>query len=473
MAKPKRVKSAWLRAGAQVVGVGLFIYLGLAARLGWWSPLPYDLFLRLDPLVWMASSVAARGLAPYGWMALGLVIVTAVFGRVFCGWVCPLGGLIDAVGIARGSRRGVPLAKRLSLVRFGLLLALVGAAAAGANLVGWFDPLVMSARALHVSRGMHMDGAGAAIAWLLVATALALTLVAPRLWCRIACPLGALLSLIARVAPYQRRVGDSCTECAACATACPMGHSDADHTVADCIGCRRCQAACAEQAIAFSFSLRSPSTHEELHHQRSISRSRRAFLLGSASLVIGGVASLIIRPRSGRVPLRPPGAQDEAELATRCVGCGTCLAVCPTGGLLPLVSARRLNAVFTPKLVPSVGACLPGCTACGDACPTGAIARIEAEDKAKIQIGLAVIDRSRCLPWAKHERCLVCEDNCPDDYAAIEMRLKRAGELVPYVKRGLCTGCGICEHECPEAAIRVVAVNDIGGTWKFRGHQTK
>jgi NAD-dependent dihydropyrimidine dehydrogenase PreA subunit len=124
-----------------------------------------------------------------------------------------------------------------------------------------------------------------------------------------------------------------------------------------------------------------------------------------------------------------------------------------------LVSTHRLDAIFTPELVPEVGICLPGCTACADACPTGAIAKISTEDKPTIQVGLAVIDRSRCLPWAGGERCVICVDACPPEYNAIELRRTEAGEFRPFVNERLCPGCGICEQKCPvegEPAIRVV-----------------
>jgi len=450
--RPKPARKARLRAGIQAACLGLFIYLALAARFGWPSPVPYDGFLRLDPLAWLLSSVAARALAPYGWMALGVVVVTALFGRVFCGWVCPLGTTIDWVGRLRGRRPGMALPRPVFKAKFWIFVALLGGAAAGANFGGWLGPLAMSSRALHVARGAPQEPLGPAIGWALVAAAAGLALLAPRLWCRSLCPLGAALSLLAHMAPYRRRTTQSCTRCGACSAVCPMGIAPRGGSPADCLGCRRCEAACADGAIEFGFAR--PSTRAR---QRCEGRWRTALfrrdVLGSVA--IGAVAGWLVRPRSGRGTLRPPGAVTDEGLTARCVGCGTCLAVCPTGGLLPLVQAGRLDAVFTPHLVPRVGACLPGCTACGDACPTGAIARITAQDKPAIQIGLAAIDRSRCLPWARGERCLICLDICPREYKAIELRPARPGPPRPFVRDGRCTGCGLCEHDCPEGAIRV------------------
>ena len=84
----KQTKLRQLRTGVQVTFFGLFIYLALAAQFEWKSPLPYDLFLRFNPVVWLVVSIAARKVALYGMFALALVVVTAIFGRIFCGWIC-------------------------------------------------------------------------------------------------------------------------------------------------------------------------------------------------------------------------------------------------------------------------------------------------------------------------------------------------------------------------------------------------
>lgn len=460
----KRAKLYCMRVGVQTICLCLFVYLALAAQFKWKSPLPYDLFLRFDPVVWLMVSAATREAALYGSFALALVVVTALFGRVFCGWVCPLGTAIDAANLVRIRRPSGSLVERLSSVRFWVLLVLIGAAVAGVNFAGWLDPLVISSRALHLGRGARLDWVAAAVGWTVVGTVMGLVFFAPRFWCRTLCPLGAALSLVARLTPYRRRVGESCTECGACSAACPMGQSRIKNSPIECIGCRRCEATCPEQAISFTLDI---STIRGIHHserRQPINPWRRRFVLGLGSLAVGGVARFIVRARSSRMPLRPPGAPSEQRFVARCVGCGTCIATCPTGGLLPLVSAHRLDAVFTPRLVPRVGPCLPDCTACGEACPTGAIERVPAKRKKTIQIGLAVIDHARCLPWAGGERCVICLDACPPDYDAIELRRTGTGEFRPYVKERLCTGCGICEYKCPvegESAIRVVAVKEM------------
>jgi MauM/NapG family ferredoxin protein len=165
--------------------------------------------------------------------------------------------------------------------------------------------------------------------------------------------------------------------------------------------------------------------------------------------------------------VRPPGAQDETEFLSRCLRCAECIRVCPTAGLQPALGEAGLVGIWTPRLASRLGACDYACTACGETCPSGAIPRLALDKKRETVIGLASVDRNRCLPWSYDTPCIVCEEMCPRPTKAI--RLEEAmvtgadGQTRllqrPYVLRDLCIGCGICENQCPldgDAAIRVL-----------------
>jgi len=155
--------------------------------------------------------------------------------------------------------------------------------------------------------------------------------------------------------------------------------------------------------------------------------------------------------------IRPPGALEEAKFVAACVRCGKCVQACPTGGLQPALLEAGVEGLLTPRLVPRIGPCQEDCVLCGQVCPTGAIGQLTVEEKRITRIGLAGIDRQRCLWWTEGATCLVCSQVCP--YEAIEFRWMKDGNY-PIVKERQCVGCGICEYQCPvegPAAITVLA----------------
>jgi len=170
------------------------------------------------------------------------------------------------------------------------------------------------------------------------------------------------------------------------------------------------------------------------------------------------------------VLLRPPGALEEQEFLKRCVKCGECMKVCTTNGLQPTLFEAGIEGIWSPVLVPRIGYCEFRCTLCGQVCPTGAIKRLQLEEKAKVRIGLAMIDKGRCLPWAHARPCVVCEEVCPTAKKAIwfedaRVRDRKGNSLVvkqPRVDLELCIGCGICEAKCPVLGRPAITVSNVG-----------
>lgn len=276
------------------------------------------------------------------------------------------------------------------------------------------------------------------------------------------------MALFSRVAPLRRLVdGDRCTRCGLCARKCRMGAIPDGFlsTVAgECVECVDCSAACPAGAISFAFGGKARVT--------GFSPSRRAVLLtlaaGSASAAFAAVGG------EKRVPdqllIRPPGALPEDEFLDRCVRCGECMRVCVANGLQPTTWQTGLDGLWSPVMNCRVGYCEFNCTLCGQVCPTGAIARLDREAKQKVKIGLAAVDRSRCLPWRGSSPCIVCEEHCPTPKKAILLREEevlledgsRAVVQRPIVDENLCIGCGICENKCPLSDRSAIIVTSRG-----------
>jgi MauM/NapG family ferredoxin protein len=169
--------------------------------------------------------------------------------------------------------------------------------------------------------------------------------------------------------------------------------------------------------------------------------------------------------------IRPPGSLEEKEFLKRCVKCGECMKVCITNGLQPTLFEAGIEGIWSPMLIPRIGYCEYRCTLCGQVCPTGAIKRLPLEEKTKVKIGLAMIDKGRCLPYAHATPCIVCEEVCPTpkkaiwfEQATVKNRLGK--EIIikqPRVDLELCIGCGICETKCPvlgQPAVYIISVGE-------------
>ena len=94
-----------LRIVSQGIFLFLFLFLFIQTQskgddtLGY----PVRLFLDFDPLIFVTTFLAARAseIPTAFYLSLIVVLVTAVLGRVFCGWICPLGTLNNIVGSLR------------------------------------------------------------------------------------------------------------------------------------------------------------------------------------------------------------------------------------------------------------------------------------------------------------------------------------------------------------------------------------
>jgi MauM/NapG family ferredoxin protein len=197
-----------------------------------------------------------------------------------------------------------------------------------------------------------------------------------------------------------------------------------------------------------------------------------AGLAGLGAKLLFGIAPQASKRSFNPALIRPPGALPEDEFLARCIRCGECMKVCPTNAIHPASFEGGVEGVWTPVLNMSIGYCDYECNLCSQVCPTHAIRQIEVPEKQKIKIGLAYIDKNRCLPWAYAKTCIVCEEHCPTPKKAIwfeevEVRNIQGEKLTvkqPRVDPDLCIGCGICETKCPVKAQAAVRVTSVGET---------
>jgi len=490
-----------LRPAVQIAVFLFFLYLLLSTRREVATFLPQNLFFQLDPLTAISAMFASRSWI--GSMALSgsILVVTFLVGRAWCGWLCPLGTLLDFAPTPRLRRNSPVVDPHLRKIKYSLLLAILSTATLGTLTLLILDPITLLFRALAnavlpLSSSFIMMGEKwaygivslqPAVQWfdsivrstllieqpfllanltmaLLLASVLALNVIYPRFWCRYLCPLGALLGSVSVMARIRHRLDpERCISCQRCAIICPTGAIEAEKFLAssaECISCLDCVDSCPTEAIAFRGRSRSHIPVDNNPQRRRLMISLGAAMVG---LVLISVAPIYGRMRSRSV--RPPGASEE-EFLRKCIRCGECARICPTGVIQPSHSPLYLEELWTPQLETRLGYCDYSCTSCGQVCPSGAITELPLIDKQKTIIGTARIDRKRCLPWAEDRECIVCEEMCPVPQKAIRLEKRVVVHssyevitlLQPTVIPDLCIGCGICEYKCPldgEAAIRI------------------
>lgn len=491
--------------------LGLFLYplfLTLYRRLTYrQAPVVTNWLLAWDPLLFLARLPRiGQGALMIG-APLFLIALSLVVGRAFCGWVCPLGTVLDLVrplSLRRFRRqKRAPqgrLARLLTLpsgnsyIKYWLALAALLLSLVSLKLVGLFDPLVVFHRATtaiasdYVALRRPGFDIYLAVSFLFVAILL-LELWRPRFWCRHLCPQGALLGWLSRWTLLNRRVSAACNYCGQCRDACPMNAIPKEPHNTDyreCHFCLACEAACPQKAISFGFGplaraewrarrLRpaaapQPKTGAARTFPGGYVRAERPWLervlglevnrRGLVGGVLAGLGSIALWPTlglsKGRALVRPPGALPEEEFLATCILCQECIRVCPTGGLKQALFEGGLRALGTPHLVGRDGGCQLNRSCdnlCARACPVGAIQIIPRD---KMRVGLAKVDRRSCLAWDQGVRCLVCVEACPTMAAT-----PHQGRVT--VDSSKCSGCGICERACPVAgsAIHVTVENEI------------
>jgi len=457
-----------LRQLIQYLALALFLYLLVRTTWEGGSPIPVNVFARLDPLLALNTMLAARTAIPTFAPAMITVLATLALGRIWCGWICPLGTVLDLFGT--NVRDAIP--ERFRQVKYFLLFVVIAAALLASLPLMWLDPIAIFLYPLTgavypaILREMATSATSSAsqplqpvvypILALPLVIILGLNLVVRRFWCRYLCPLGALVALLSKFSWLQRSVADSCPNCKRCVPECPMdtiSQQDFSSDPGECLQCLNCFARCADASLTFKGGWNPGFGYE-------YDPSRRQFL---ASLATGVVAASL--PKTGLLkgknpyPLRPPGAREE-EFLRECVRCGQCIKVCPENALHPALFEAGLEGIWTPMLVPSLGYCDYSCNACGQVCPSGAIPALSLEEKRKAVIGTAVVDVDRCV------RCGFCSSRCPvGPFERVQVEGK--ADTFPQVAPERCTGCGICEYVCPvnpggEAAIRVYAPGALG-----------
>ncbi|MBI4834578.1 MAG: 4Fe-4S binding protein [Planctomycetes bacterium] len=470
-----------LRRISQFIFFSLFIYLIFRTVSPLASWIPVNLFFTSDPLVAIGAGIAGRALVIKFIAALVVIIITVLLGRVFCGWICPLGATIDWFDkvFLWWRKKRIVMWLGWRKVKYAILVILLTGAVFGVNAIGWLDPISIAFKGYGLFIYSALDWAGtkvgldrttvsslidigifdrnevlfkySAVFAITLAVILLLSMLERRFWCRNLCPLGALLGLLSKWRLVRTHTGEDCNECKLCVRTCKMGARSKELEALDeeCIHCYTCVNGCPKDQLFIKKAAKVKTV--------SILPSRRGFLisgmLGILSFPLLKYSLLKKKEENPVLPiLRPPGANpDEEKFLVKCVRCGECMKVCPYNAIQPLMFEGGIYGMFSPVIIPIIGYCGYECNLCGQACPTGAIKNMPLAEKKKWKIGTAKTYEDICI------NCLVCEEYCPVPDKAIK-NIEKDGLQYPWVIDEMCIGCGTCENVCPASPQKAIRV---------------
>ena len=434
-----------------------------------------------------------------------LIVLTLVFGRVYCSVICPLGVFQDCVAhisVARKRRRKnhkpysfSPEKKWLRYIVWVVFVAalIIGIQAFVALLApysAWgrivqnlFQPVYIWVNNLLAAIAERADSYAfySKEVWMrslptFVVAAVTLVAVVVLAWrggrtyCNTICPVGTTLSFFSRFAMFRPVIdAEKCRNCKVCEHKCKASCIDiANHKIdySRCVDCFNCIEECKIGALKYRFAW-GRDTACAGKQTDAADKGRRAFITGAAlaagSIALGaqdkktdgGLAVLLDKKAPGRdIPVTPPGSRSVKDIYSRCTACQLCVAECPNNVLRPSASLEHL---MQPEMSFEKGYCRPECTRCSELCPTGAISKITREQKTRYQVGIAQVNRELCVAENGTE-CGNCARRCPA--SAIDMvRIEDRGIHIPVVKENLCIGCGACENLCPARPISAITVN--------------
>ena len=433
-------------------------------------------------------------------LAGGLLLLTWVFGRIYCSVICPAGVLQDIINriFCIGKKKGKGIyrfghRKPLNWFRYVLLGVIAALTVAGiTEFCLLLDPYSSFGRiAANLFRPVaiwgnnllavvlnkmgnytlyHISITSITTASLLAAGVICLLFIIMvswrgRLFCNSLCPVGALLSVVSRYSLFRICFNhDNCNQCTTCERACKAEAIHSKQMEVDmsrCINCFNCLSSCKKKALTYKPSF---LRNAEATVVAPPPKSRRTFLAtsvavaASAPIVALHAQKLLGLHATQRLPVTPPGSYNIERFKDKCTACHLCVTQCPSHVLLPSGFEYGFGYLLRPRMAYIDSYCNYECTVCSDVCPTGAIEPLTVEAKKTTQIGIAQFFEDLCVVSVKDQDCGACSEHCPTQ--AVHMVPYKGTLTIPKVEPELCVGCGGCESICPvrpERAIIIIA----------------
>lgn len=445
-----------------------------------------------------------------------LLLMTLLFGRVYCSVICPLGVMQDIISWIHGktkkkNRFRFSWSPAKNWLRYTVLVLFVIGLALGAHSIAiliapysaygriagnLFAPLYQLGNNLFawIAERAGSYAFYSVDVWIRSISTFAIAAVTfavvgvlawknGRTWCNTICPVGTVLGFFSRFSVFAPVIDtDKCRNCGLCGKQCKASCINMKEHQIDysrCVACMDCIDTCNEGAIRYAlrYGRKSPvepgmtaTGPEATAGKEKADKGRRAFITSAVIAgtavaakaqemkVDGGLAAVSNAEKPERqTPLVPAGSISLKHFTDHCTACQLCVSVCPNQVLRPSAS---LMTLMQPEMSYERGYCRPECTKCTDICPAGAILPVSREEKSSIQIGHAVVNLANCVVNTDGVKCGNCARHCPA--GAIRLVRKDPEDpqslMIPTVNEERCIGCGACENLCPARPFTAIHV---------------
>ena len=438
--------------------------------------------------------------------ALGFIIIlvlTFLFGRIYCSSICPLGTFQDIVGRISNRfkrKRKFRYKEPHNILRYTILLATIIFYLSGSifliNLLDpysnfgkmsgtLFRPIIVGANNLisfiigkfnmywlfpYEFRGLEIIAVIYAVLFLSVVFFLSYKY--GRLYCNTICPVGTLLGFLSKFSFYKIAIDkDNCKLCGICERVCKancISSLKGDVPEVDfsrCISCYNCFPVCPTKGIKY-FRVKN------IENNRSVSKpeidtKKRDFILKSLIYLFGlsGLSfaqqkiipkKLSKNPIFKKYPVSPPGSISLEHFNDTCTACHLCVSACPSQVLQPSYLEYGFLGMLQPRMDYDKSFCNYECILCSEICPTGAISLLSVNEKKTRQIGRVNFIQDNCIVYTENTDCGACSEHCPTK--AVSM-VPYKNLMSPKINQEICIGCGACEYACPVKPYKAIYVD--------------
>lgn len=430
--------------------------------------------------------------------ATGFIVITILsflFGRVYCSFLCPLGTLQDIFHFVANKfrkKKRRTYKKPLNWLRFPIfIIALILLLFFGnILLLNLLDPYSIFGNIIsNLLRPLYFE-ANNLISFLLekqeiytwkpvelkkisllnIGYVVAIfTLIVwmsvkhGRLYCNTICPVGTLLGRFSEVSIFKIQLDQvACTSCGICSNNCKSNCIDSKEKKVDfsrCIGCMDCLYVCPGGGVKFKLNqairkktITNPTNAET---RRNIIKSSIFIPAGLTALSKKVFTQEVNKLPNGMVPVvreypvTPPGSVDIKHFNTYCTACTLCVSACPTQVIQPSLLEYGLSGMMQPRMDFKTSFCNFECIICTEICPTGALKPLDQETKKLTQIGKSKFVKENCVVYTDETACGACSEHCPTKAVDMVPYEDKEGLRIPEVNEDICIGCGACEYACP------------------------